>query len=126
MSALDSREVDRFGKILGLLGSNHDGERAAAALKATEFLTERKLGWYDVAEMLKRPPVVIQPVASSRSHHMDARRCLQSGIAWKAHELKFLQQMAVQLQRPSDKQRDWLDGLLDRVAKTRGEADCDY
>ncbi|MEO6092330.1 MAG: hypothetical protein ABIT04_10350 [Novosphingobium sp.] len=120
MSALDPADMDRFGKLLGLLGSDHDGERASAAGKATEFLSRRRLGWYDIAEQLKRPPVVIPPrLEPSRSHQVDARRCLTSGVAWKPHELEFLSQMAAQLRRPTDKQRDWLDGLLDRVAAAR-------
>jgi hypothetical protein len=117
VSAFDPRDADRFGKLLGLLGSDHDGERAAAALKATEFLSAREMAWFDVAEMLKYPPVLYEPppVAPSRSHQADARHCLKSGQPWKIHERSFLEQMAEQLRRPTDKQRDWLDGLLDRV-----------
>lgn len=117
MSALDPRDADKFGKLVGLLGSNHDGERAAAALKATEFLRARQMGWTDIAETLKTPPVVYrpEPVRESCSHVQDALRCLQSVIAWKDHERAFLVQMSNQRRRPSDKQRDWLDGLLDRV-----------
>ena len=121
VTPLAPADLDRFGKLLGLLGSNHDGERAAAALKATEFLNARRMAWLDVAEMLKQPPVLYrpQPVSPSRSHQMDARRCLQSGLPWKPHEREFLLQMASQARRPSDRQQDWLDGLLDRVASAR-------
>jgi hypothetical protein len=38
----------RFRKILGLLGSAHDGERSAAALKATAMLREGGKTWADV------------------------------------------------------------------------------
>ena len=41
-------DVARFRKILGLLGSAHDGERAAAALKATAMLREGGKTWADV------------------------------------------------------------------------------
>ena len=129
MSALPTADVEKFGKMLGLLGSDHDGERAAAARKATEFLRARQLGWCDVTDQLKRPPIVITPerTVASRSHQLDARRCLQSPIRWKPHEAKFLGQMAAQLQRPTDKQRDWLDGLLDRLAAyLRRQSDAEF
>jgi len=70
MSALDPRDADRFGKLLGMLGSSHDGERASAAARATEFLHARRLGWPDVAAMLKSPSVQDHPppVGAPRAH----------------------------------------------------------
>jgi hypothetical protein len=41
-------DLKRFHKLCGLLGSEHDGERAAAALKATSWLKEHGLSWADV------------------------------------------------------------------------------
>ena len=38
-------DMDRLAKICGLLGSNHAGERASAALKATALLQEAGLTW---------------------------------------------------------------------------------
>lgn len=52
-------DVARFTKILGMLGSSHDGERAAAALKATELLRSAGKSWSDVglggAARVQRP-----------------------------------------------------------------------
>lgn len=132
MSVLAPHDAVRFSKIIGLLGSNHDGERAAAALKATEFLSMRSMGWSDVGEAMRRPPMVINqhvPPAydpAPRAHQSDARRCLASGIIWKAHERHFLNQMAEQRRAPTDRQRDWIDGLCDKVARFEKEASCDY
>lgn len=42
-------DVDKFAKILGMLGSAHDGERAAAAGRASEMLKAARLSWDDVA-----------------------------------------------------------------------------
>jgi hypothetical protein len=42
-----SDEIDRFARICGMLGSDSSGERAAAAMKATEFLRAKKLTWDD-------------------------------------------------------------------------------
>lgn len=124
MSALDPVDAVKFGKLIALFGSNHEGEQLAALNRASAFLSSRSMGWPDVAEALKAPPVIYrpEPVPPSRSHVQDAMRCLQSIIAWKEHERAFLVQMSNQRRRPSDKQRDWLDGLLDRVARQRRAA----
>lgn len=116
--SFNPQELDRFGKLLGLLGSNHDGERANAAAKATAFLADRQLAWTDVGEALKRPPIPYQPsMATSREHQADARRCLDSDLAWRLKERAFLLQMMRQLRSPSPKQREWLDGLVDRLTR---------
>lgn len=41
-------DLERFRRLCGMLGSEHVGERAAAALKATAFLREHGLTWADV------------------------------------------------------------------------------
>jgi hypothetical protein len=42
--------VAKLDHILGLLGSEHAGERATAALKADAFLKKHKLSWRDLIE----------------------------------------------------------------------------
>jgi hypothetical protein len=48
MPTLDRASAERLIKLLGLLASPFEGERAAAGLKATELLRARKLTWGDV------------------------------------------------------------------------------
>jgi hypothetical protein len=38
-------------KVLGMLGSDHAGERDNAACKATQILKEARLTWYDVLDV---------------------------------------------------------------------------
>src|SRR6516225_4924247 len=45
---LNPRSIDRLVKLLGMLGSSHDGERAVAALKANALVREHGLVWADV------------------------------------------------------------------------------
>jgi hypothetical protein len=45
---LDPQTADRLAKLLGLLGSAHDGERAAAGAKADALVRERGLTWRQV------------------------------------------------------------------------------
>ncbi len=125
MSALPPADAARFGKIIGLLASNHDGERATAALKATEFLNARQMGWGSVAEaMIATPAVRPEPrrAPAPPFHQVDARECLRSPVAWSAKERQFLLHMTDQHARPSTKQRDWLDGLLDKMKRQHREA----
>lgn len=41
----------RLVRVLGMLGSDHAGERDAAALVATRMLKEAGLTWYDVLDV---------------------------------------------------------------------------
>jgi hypothetical protein len=57
--AVTPTDLDRFRKICGLLASGHDGERAAAAKKASEFLAMKGLSWSDVVLPVKAVPGAI-------------------------------------------------------------------
>lgn len=58
---MDAKTVARFRKVLGLLGSTHDGERAAAALKATAMLKAAGKTWGEVG-------IGIAPAALEQSY----------------------------------------------------------
>lgn len=44
---------ERLIKVLGMLGSDHAGERDNAAVQATKILKEAGLTWYDVLDVEK-------------------------------------------------------------------------
>jgi hypothetical protein len=48
MGALTEQDAKMLAKILGRLGSDFDGERAAAGAIAWRFIRERKLSWDEV------------------------------------------------------------------------------
>lgn len=130
MAAL-SDLAPRLSKLIPRLASDHEGEVVATVAAIRRTLENGGLDLHALADAIGNPPVIYRPEQAraepTRSHQMDARRCLQSGIAWKPHEAEFLRQMASQLRRPSEKQRDWLDGLLDRAARQqRAEPEVDY
>lgn len=54
---------DRLVKLLGLLGSEHIGERATAAQMASRLLQDCGLTWADV---FQPPPAIPAPVRSRR------------------------------------------------------------
>jgi hypothetical protein len=83
------------------------------------------MGWDNVAEAMVALPVVRShpsPVPAPPMHQMGARACLASRVAWKPKELDFLRQMAAQRAKPTERQRDWLDGLFDRAMAHNREA----
>ena len=47
---IQKRDIERLERILGLLTSEHDGERAAAALAASALIARHDLSWRDVIE----------------------------------------------------------------------------
>lgn len=53
-------DLERFRKICGMLSSAHDGERAAAARKASEFLASHGLTWSSVSLPVEQPDVLAQ------------------------------------------------------------------
>lgn len=53
-------DLERFRRILGMLGSEHVGERAAAALKCTEMLKAAGLTWSSVSLPVEQPDVLAQ------------------------------------------------------------------
>jgi hypothetical protein len=63
MADLPRDQLDRLIKVLGLLGSSHDGERAAAAERATAILKKHGATWFDVID---------RPVAAPPDDDTDA------------------------------------------------------
>ncbi len=45
---LSTADADRLAKLLGMLGSEHDGERASAGLLAHKLIRERGLTWPEI------------------------------------------------------------------------------
>ena len=43
-----NKTIDKLAKICGMLGSDHPGERASAALLATQILDYLELSWSDI------------------------------------------------------------------------------
>ena len=52
---IDAQSADRLCKLLGLLGSHHDGEVLAAARTAHEFIRQAGLIWPDIIKVPTAP-----------------------------------------------------------------------
>lgn len=112
MAVLASPDLDRLAKLLGMLGSEHEGERASAALMADKLVRERGLTW----------PQVLQPLAQSAGalgsglpHRRDAFECLAVDGIWSEQEADFLLNISRKRREPSPAQAKWLADLLDRA-----------
>lgn len=70
---LSAREQARLAGILSRLASSFEGERAAAGLLATEFLSRHHLNWTDLINGL-RPVSPVRPDSIDQPARRDRRR----------------------------------------------------
>jgi hypothetical protein len=121
MQSLTPTERERLAKLLGMLGSDHEGERANAATIADRMLRERGLTWRDI--LPDQPAGPTQPPATKR-----APRNWRADIELLAHATRLLtpweEQFVASVRRQrrfSKKQAAIIARLAGRVRKTRGE-----
>jgi hypothetical protein len=118
---LDRAAIDHLAKLLGMLGSAHAGERAAAGRKADEFIKRRGLTWSDVIR-----PIVVTVSPGERDgnfHHAMSWRemrefCLQHRYRLTPKELRFLMNIGSWCGPLTERQQVWLNGIY---ARLRGE-----
>ena len=122
MANLSMPDLERLERILGMLGSSHDGERAAAALKANELITNRGVTWADLIASLKSAGGV--PAGGMLPHWSDAQECLRSSETWSDREADFLRNMTRKRKAPTPAQAEWLADLLARVRLARETGSC--
>ena len=100
---LNPRAADHLAKLLGYLGSDHDGEVAAAGRKANEFVRRLGLTWGDV---ICCPPAAWCDMAKACARHPH----MLSG-----RERDFLNNISRLRRPPSDKQLRWLESIYSRL-----------
>jgi hypothetical protein len=108
MDRLAPDALERLIKLLGMLGSAHDGERAAAGLKAHELLRRHGLTWSDILPATPTPPPKIgwrDKLAACTAH----AHCLNS------REHAFVQSLARWRGTPTEKQLAWLDRIYENL-----------
>ena len=88
LTVFSPTEATLFAKICGLLGSSFDGERAAAAHKATEFLKARGLTWGEFVELALGQAA--RGGRPGRSWRETVRACLARDELISAWERRFL------------------------------------
>jgi hypothetical protein len=114
-TTLAAADRERLAKMLGLLGSDHPGERDAAGLAAHRFIRDRGLTWADI--LLGAPGVV----AAANRNAVEAWRqtvadCLRQHGSLRPWEGDFLRSLAG-FACISLKQRSVLAQIADRVLR---------
>ncbi len=115
MRGLDPAVATKLTKVLSLLGSDHAGERSAAAWHATRLLKANGLSWDDLFVPVSAPPPLAPPPMRA-PHVADALWASQFPDRLTAWERKFLADIG-RCHRISAKQAAW---LADIVRELRG------
>jgi hypothetical protein len=121
--ALNAADRQRLAAILGRLGSDHAGERDAAALTATRFLRTRDLQWSDVIGAPALPPrqqpaslVLVDWPARWRGA---VQLCL-TAVGLTEWQREFLHTIATYAHRPSSRQLEILKAIAEHVLGAGG------
>src|SRR5262245_9013681 len=105
MDRLAPEATERLIKLLGMLGSAHDGERAAAGLKAHELIRRHGLQWSDI---------IAPPLAPQTPNWRDkVRSCFEHLHRLNDRERQFVLTLATWRGTPSDKQLAWLNRIFE-------------
>jgi hypothetical protein len=102
----------QLGKLLPLLGSNHDGEVVATARAIRRLLQGTGHDWHDLVSALHLP--------AARSHACrdwrdDLAHCAATIDLLSEREREFLRSLAHWRGEPSPKQLDWLAAIASRL-----------
>ena len=119
-AVLSAADADKLAKILGMLGSDHAGERDVAGRKACDLVQSLGLTWPDVIR--PGPPPRWLPV---RSPHALAAQCAKFPAVLTTWECQFLAEIAALPRPPSAKQLSILQKIAVRArifAETIGTA----
>lgn len=117
MSAIDRRKL--VG-VLGMLGSAHDGERASAALKASDMLRRAGVTWAEL--IAPRSAVSLDPdAAHGNGWRVLAVAVLEYPGLLDAEETRFLKSI-LGWRKITPKQADWLHRIAVKVAAAGGSA----
>ena len=127
---LNQNNAERLVKVLNLLSSPYDGERAAAGAAATRILKDLGLSW---GEVIRAPAPSIVPGegrppgapawrnGDATDYRRMARFCWNHRWGLSARDQQFIQSMLALRGEPSEAQQRWLCSLYSRVFRmTRG------
>ena len=110
--------------ILGRLGSEHTGERDAAALAATRMLARLGVGWGDVisggADVAIRPPYSGPLYAAMQAAAQEAMRAAMQQRAAESHQQQAAQQAANAQYQSYTAQMD-VNAVIEELRRRRGE-----
>jgi hypothetical protein len=124
LTPLATAERERLARLLGMVGSAHDGEALNAARLADRFVRERGLTWPDViAAPALTPPASDPPPPREPADDWRAAAafCLRHGDTLTQWEAEFCLAVSKYRCAPSSKQLAILRRLLTRVMMAGAE-----
>ena len=111
--AIDARDKERLIRILRLLGSDHIGERASAALAANRLLESLGASWEDVLSPPVAERVIVRKVRDWDVDQADAAeariRQLKDTVQRQERQLKALRTRINSLTDRERKRREGVD-----------------
>jgi hypothetical protein len=113
-AGLDTQPAQRLVKLCGMFGSEHDGERAAAALKADELVRGLGLTWSDI--FLKSAAILFR-----NDWQRMAEYCHQHRWQLNERERRFIEAMLNWQGEPSERQQQWLIDIYARLHRGSGK-----
>jgi hypothetical protein len=110
---LSQNNAERLAKILGMCGSDHAGERAAAALAAHRLVADLNITW---SQVIAAPPAgsgrFRQPLKSENNSPSDwqkmARHCWNRRDQLRPRDRDFVLSMLSWCGEPSERQQNLL------------------
>lgn len=112
MATLDR---DRLAKLLGMLGSDHDGEVAAAGRAVSRMLREcGNLTWHEVLGVPYGELTITEELGDADAilRALDDYRYLTE---WESGFVRSIRDFVADRGRLTEKQRDVLDRILERI-----------
>jgi hypothetical protein len=114
--AVPAEVIDKLRKLLGMLGSDYDGERAVAGRMASDLLRQHKLTWSDVvgAEIHIEARPRVRVWHEPKEHREAACECLAWPEVLTDWEKEFLKSISGRWHL-SGRQQQCLARILDKT-----------
>jgi hypothetical protein len=117
MATINPQAADRLAKICGMLGSDHEGERAAAGAKAHELIRSLGLTWHDIiAPIVPAPPRIRSWRSTESDWQKMAAFCHARWHRLSDRDREFVRSM-LNWREPSERQKDWLASIYARLCR---------
>ncbi len=115
LPALPAALAQKLSRVLGMMGSDHDGEVLNAARMADRLVRDAGLTWGALFTPSAPSARWVEPKTAAAA----CAACLQTSVEWTEREHQFLCDLP-RFADPSDKQLRWLMSLLDRARAAAG------
>ena len=119
-AAVDPAIRQKLARLLGMLGSEHDGEALNAGRLADKLVRSAGLSWHEVLNAAAEPVAIDVLLDWPVRWQAAARLVAEAGVgALREKDLAFARVVAGYANRPSGKQLGYLHDLVRRVIEAR-------